>query len=187
MTRWANFAGYQAVWFAAAIGAGRGLWWPGVAAALAFCALHFALSKDGRDRDLRLLGMSLACGIVVDGPLAANGLVHYAAATPALPPGGAPLWILSLWAAFALTLRHSMRWLIGRPLAAGLLGAIGGPLAYLGAARGWQSLALAEPRSMSLAALALGWGLALPLLAWQAGKLDTSSTASGTALTGGAA
>ena len=46
-----------------------------------------------------------------------------------------PVWILALWCAFASTLNVSLVWLQGRYLMAILLGAIAGPIAYLGAER----------------------------------------------------
>lgn len=57
-----------------------------------------------------------------------------------------------------------MTFLLGRPLSGMLLGAIGGPLAYLGAARGWGAIVFAEPRWMAIAALVIGWAIAIPLL-----------------------
>lgn len=167
---WTNAITYQVVWFAAVIGAGSGAWWPGVAAAALFVAVQLGVSRE-RDVDLRLLAAALVCGAVVDGAMASSGLARYAASTPAMP-GGAPLWLLAIWACFALTLRRSMRFLLGRPFAALALGAIGGPLAYLGAARGWQSIAFAEPRWQALALLALAWSLALPLLVLLATRLQ---------------
>lgn len=160
----ANFIGYQAVWFAAVIGAGTGLWWPGLAAAAAFVAWQLRVSVQ-RGADVRLLGVALLCGCVVDGGLSASGLARYAAPEPALPAGGAPLWILALWASFSLTLNSSLGYLRGRPILALTLGAAGGPLAYAGAARGWQALAFEAPAWRGLAWLACGWAVAMPLLA----------------------
>jgi hypothetical protein len=116
-----------------------------------------------RQTDLRLVGVALACGIAIDGGLAATGLAHYAAAWPS--GAFAPAWILAVWAAFAMTLTQSMRWMQPRPWAAALLGAIGGPLAYLGAARGWSAVAFAPPQWPALLALAVMWLLAMPVLA----------------------
>ena len=42
-------------------------------------------------------------GALMDGGLAASGWLVYAASAPSWPP----LWILAIWAAFALTLNHS--------------------------------------------------------------------------------
>lgn len=173
---WTNALAYQAVWFAAVIGAGKGLWWPGVAAAALFVAVQLQQSRE-RSIDLRLLAAALACGALVDGAMASSGLANFAASSPAFP-GGAPLWLLAIWACFALTLRRSMRVLLGRPYLAMAIGAIGGPLAYLGAARGWQAIDVAEPRWQAIAALALAWSLALPALVLLATRLPTGTSLS---------
>ncbi len=178
MSLWFNLVGYQLVWFTSVIGAGRGLWWPGVLAAATFALLHVALHPQTpaqRTVDLRLMAVAVGCGLLLDGGLALSRLADYAADEGLLPVLGAPPWILSLWAAFALTLRHSMRFLLGRPALAFALGAIGGPVAYLGAARGWQAIVFAEPRWMALAALAVGWGLAIPLLTTLAARWSSAS------------
>lgn len=181
MTFWGNLVGYQIVWFAAIIGAGRGLWWPGVIAAAAFILLHLAFAGQSaaqRAIDMRLLAIAVLIGMLLDGAVAASGLARYAACTPTLLPNGAPLWILAMWASFALTLRHSMTFLLERPAVALLFGAIGGPLAYLGAARGWQAITFAEPRWMALLILSIGWGLAIPLLTALAHRWSTPSATS---------
>ena len=167
MTFWGNLIGYQIVWFCAVIGAGRGLWWPGLIAAAIFMPLHFALARQdrtGRTTDFKLLMAAILIGASLDGTVAASELARYAASGMTLPTGGAPLWILAMWASFALTLRHSMTFLLRRPVVALLFGAIGGPLAYLGASRGWQAIVFAEPRWMALSTLAVGWALAMTLL-----------------------
>jgi hypothetical protein len=64
-----------------------------------------------------------------------------------------------------MTLNHSLRWLLGRPVTAALLGAFGGPLAYLAASQGFGAVALELPLSASIGAIAAGWALALMCLA----------------------
>lgn len=185
-----NAVAYQLVWFATVLGAGRGLWWPGPLAALAFIALHLGVFvRDGGERrhDLVLVVAAVACGLVIDGVLSASGAIVFAPAAPALPAGGAPLWMLTLWGAFALTLRHSLRAVTARPLLAAALGAIGGPLAYLGAARASGVLAFPEPRGMTLAMVAAGWCLALGLLALLASRHAAASPTARSTLAGGAA
>ncbi len=146
------------MWFSAVIGAGRGLAWPGVVAATLFIAAQLAASATAR-ADLRLAGGAVLCGVALDGSLSALGWARYAA--DAWP---APLWILALWAAFALTLNHSLAYLRPRPWLACVFGAVGGPLAYWGAARGWQPVQFEAPAWRATAALAAGWALALPAL-----------------------
>lgn len=172
---WINALAYQCVWFAAVIGAGRGLWWPGVAAAALFIAAQLRVSRE-RGADLRLMLAALACGVALDGILAASGLARYAATADALS-AAAPPWLLAIWASFALTLRRSLGVLLDRPLAAWCVGAIGGPLAYLGAARGWGAIVFAAPLLPALIALATGWSVALPLLTTLATRLHPRADA----------
>jgi hypothetical protein len=157
----ANAVGYQLVWFSAVIGAGRGLAWPALLAAAMFIAFELR-RPGGRSRDLRLIVAAVCCGMVIDGGLAMSGLAVYA--TPWPSTGAAPAWILAIWAAFAVTLARSLRLLLPRPGLAMALGAVGGPLAYLGAARGWAAVSFDAAPWPALAALALGWAVALPLL-----------------------
>lgn len=180
MTFWGNLIGYQLVWFCAVIGAGRGMAWPGVVAALLFALWQIGIS-DRRGAQMKLVGIALLCGLLIDGGLGAGGRVQYAVAWPAA--WLAPAWILALWVAFALTLDRSLAFLQGRPWLAALLGATGGPLAYLGAQEGFDAVLLAPPGA-ALAWLALAWGLALPLLAQLAQRWTQPQAASGLALTG---
>jgi hypothetical protein len=178
MTFWANLIGYQIVWFSAVIGAGRGFWWPGVIAAAIFVLLHFALARQdrtGRTADFKLLMIAILIGASLDGTIATSEFARYAANQMTLTPDGAPLWILAMWASFALTLRHSMTFLLRRPMVALVFGAVGGPLAYLGASRGWQAIVFAEPRWMALSTLAVGWGLAMTLLTTLARRWSESA------------
>ena len=156
MRFWANLLGYQAAWFIAVGFAARGLAWPGVLACLGFAAISWWVSPMRRS-DLRLVGAALACGLLLDGVLAATGWLDYAAPLPALP---GPAWIATLWVAFAMTLQHSLQWLLVRPLGAVLFGGIGGPLAYWGASRGFDAVAFTAPMQATVT-LALGWAIAM--------------------------
>lgn len=185
-----NAVAYQLVWFATVFGAGHGLWWAGPLAALAFAALHLgAVVRDRgeRRRDLALLAAAVTCGLLIDGALSGSGTVVFAADDPALPSGGAPLWMLTLWASFALTLRHSLRAVTARPVLAALLGAIGGPLAYLGAARASGAVSFPEPSGTTLVMLGGGWCLALGLLALFASRPTETAPAPRSPLAGDAA
>ncbi len=156
MRFWANLLGYQAAWFIAVGFAARGLAWPGVLACLGFAAISWWISPMRRS-DLKLVGAALACGLLLDGVLAATGWLDYAAPLPALP---GPAWIATLWVAFAMTLQHSLQWLLVRPLAAVLFGAMGGPMAYWGASRGFDAVVFTAPVQATVT-LALGWGIAM--------------------------
>jgi hypothetical protein len=156
-----QFLAYQAVWFAAVMGAGAGLAWPGIVAGAVFVVASLAVSKRPGN-DVRLIGIALALGVLLDGGLSTAEWLAHATSSPSL--FGAPAWILALWAAFALTFTRSLAFLQARPVAAFALGAVFRPLAYWGAAQGWSAVMLAAPTARVLIALALGWGVATWLL-----------------------
>ena len=165
MRFWTNLLGYQAAWFVAVGFAARGLAWPGILACLGFAVITWWHSPLRRS-DLRLVAVALACGLLMDGLLAGSGMLAYAAPLPALP---APAWIVALWVAFAMTLQHSLQWVLARPSIAVAFGVIGGPLAYSGAARGFDAVAFSMPLPATLV-LGLGWGGAMALLVATARK-----------------
>ena len=165
MNFWISLIGYEAVWFVAVIGAGQGMAWPAVAGMLVYAGIQLFVARHYRV-DLALMGTALVFGFLLDGTLAHTGMASYAAAWT--DPGLAPAWILALWMTFALTFTQSLRYLQSRLWLAALLGLVGGPLAYLGAARGWQVVQFNVPAWHGLLILAVGWALATPALAWLA-------------------
>ena len=152
-----NFVAYQLAWFAVVIGAAHGYAWAGALAAMAVAAVHLALRRDLLE--LKLIGLAAGIGLLVDSTLAMTGQVKFASAWP---PDLAPYWMLSLWVAFATTLNHSLRWLMRRPLAAAVAGALGGPLAYLAGAK-LGALTLVTP-AITLTIISLLWTVAMVAL-----------------------
>ena len=172
MSFWLSLIGYQAVWCAAVIGAGHGTAWPGVLGTLVYALAQLALARNVRV-DLGLMAAGLVLGFLLDGGMIRCGLASYAGGWP--DPELAPAWILALWISFALTFSQSLRHLQNHLWLAALLGLLGGPLAYLGAARGWQVVSFAEPAWRGPLVLAAGWALATPALAWLARRVSASS------------
>lgn len=155
-----NFLALQAGWFACVLGATHGREWLGPAVAAALLALHFATHPE-RARELRVLAWVTPLGLALDSAQAALGWIQYAG-RPLLGVF-APLWIVALWPLFASTFHASLAWLRPHPWRAALLGALGGPLSYLGAER-LGAVAILPERGLSLAGLALCWGAAMPAL-----------------------
>jgi hypothetical protein len=172
MNFWITLAAYEAAWFITVISAGRERTWPGLLANAIFAAWRLRVSLR-RPLELRLMAVALGLGLLLDGGLADKRLLVYAAAWPA---GIAPAWILGLWLAFALTIEPLFGYLQGRPWLAAAFGAIGGPLAYLGAARGWQAVRFTPPAWHALLWLAIGWGITVPLLVGLAGYWSRGTT-----------
>ena len=162
-----NFIAFQVGWFACVLGAANGMPWLGPIVVTAAVALHLARARRPL-QEFWLVCCAMAFGLVADSLLLATGWLSYPAGL--WLPGLAPYWIVAMWALFATTLNVSMGWMRGRPLLTFLMGAVGGPLSY------WAGQKLGaielDPPGYALVALALAWGIAMPLLMWLAGRLD---------------
>ena len=159
-----NMLAFQLLWLASVGGAGNGWWWCGPVALAIFAAWQIPASRWPR-ADAWLMFGAGAIGFVIDTVWVWTGLMEFSSPVPSARV--APVWIVSLWMGFALTLNHSMAALKAHPLAAVAFGAVGGPLAYFIAERAWHGVALTQPAWMPLLALGVAWGVVTPLLlAW---------------------
>lgn len=156
----ANAVGFNIVWFITVFGAAGGLAWAGPAALLVFAVLQVTLAPRPR-YDLTAMAVFAAAGIVIDSAWSLSGAVVYAAGWPF--PGFAPVWLVTLWAAFALTIGHSLAWIRARPALAAVFGLVGGGFSYWVGAR-VGAVELAIPGWIYGAAVGLVWAVALPAL-----------------------
>jgi hypothetical protein len=165
-----NVVFFQALWLASVGGAGRGYWWLGLPVLAVFIGYHFFVSPC-KKADAQLLLISVVLGFIADSALVQLGLLRFAQALPW--DGFAPIWIVSLWAGFALTLNHSMSFFQTRPIWAVIFGFLGGPLAYYVAANVWKAAVFTAPALYVYGALALVWAVMTPLLLGIGLKLRT--------------
>ena len=153
---------WQAGWFAAVVGAAQGYPWAGPAALVPLVALHAWVFRALPAWDLRPLGLAALVGFGVDALLGHAGLIAMARGD-----GGwsawSPPWMLGLWVALASGLSFGLRWLEGRRLWATVCGALGGAAAYAGGER-LGALRFPAGSSAGIVAVAVSWGIALPLL-----------------------
>jgi hypothetical protein len=164
VSRIVNFVVFEAGWLACVLAAAHGDPWLGVGVVAAIAAFHVTLA-DAPVAELALLGVAALIGAMFDSGLVAAGLVRYpGAAGPFAPP-----WIVAMWVLFATTLDGCLAWLQRRPYLAIILGAAGGPLAYLGGQR--LGALILDDRSLALLALAVGWGALTPTLLAIAARL----------------
>ncbi len=154
-----NFILFQVGWFAAVLGAARGLFWLGPATILVVALIHLSLAAE-RSRVALVLLVTALVGILFDSTLVA--LQVFSPVRDAMPSPLSPLWMVALWVNFATTFTRSLAWLRNRYLLAGLFGALGGPAAYYGGAKLGAMTEL--PGSTGLFILAIAWGMAVPLL-----------------------
>lgn len=167
-----NFVLFQIGWFACVIGAAKQLPWLGVIVVACIFVWHVNQAKQAKP-ELILLLIALLIGGIYDQLMLSSNLITYQShgwSNNLVPP-----WILALWALFVTILNVSLRWLKdiksrSKWLVAVLFGAIGGPLAYMGA----EKLGAVTLNSMPISyiALGLGWAVLTPLLLRISQKFD---------------
>ena len=178
----------QLGWWACVLGAARGQFLLGPAVVAVLLAVQtLGLPAAARRRAWRGMLLLGAAGTAIDSLHGALGVLDFrgaaagwlgvfCAATDSqhggLGQGAspqaevlgalAPLWITALWCQFA-TVLPAFAPLRTRPLVAGLLGAVGGPLAYAGGARLGAAGLHPEPW-ISLLVIGAVWAVAFPVM-----------------------
>ncbi|MGI9507699.1 MAG: DUF2878 domain-containing protein [Geminicoccaceae bacterium] len=120
--KWLNFILFQSIWFAAILGQGSLEW-----LLLLLLAVHFLLCADLKD-ELKVVLSCAAIGVVADTALTLAGVFIFDPAPSVLP---IPLWLIAIWLGFVSTFRHSMSYLLARPMLAIPAAAIMAPLSYI--------------------------------------------------------
>jgi hypothetical protein len=162
-----NFILFQIGWFACVIGAAKQLPWLGVIVVAVIVTWHLTQAKQAKPEVILLL-IALLIGGTYDQFMLSSGLVSYQA--HGWSSSLVPVWILALWAVFVTILNVSLKWMREKWLVAILFGAIGGPLAYVGAEKlGAVSL---NHLPATYIALAAGWAILTPLLLALSEKFD---------------
>jgi len=163
----ANFVVFEAAWFACigAVAHGQPGW--GTAAIAAAIAWHLAICERPA-AEFALVAALGAIGLAAETLVVARGHVAYPNGQPVawLPP----YWLVALWAEFAIALNVTLRWLRGRPLLAAALGAVFGPLSFVGGVR--LGAARFVDETAALATLAILWAVIMPLVTAIAPRLD---------------
>ena len=154
-----NIIVYQVCWLACILGAAKQMPLVGVAL-VAIAAAYHLYSAPRALPEFKLLIIAAVIGAVWDSLPVSMGWLVYPSGM--LLDGAAPYWIVALWVVFATTFNVSLRWFKEHLLLAALFGAIGGPLAFLAGERLGGVEFLNYP--MGLTALAIGWGVLMPVL-----------------------
>jgi hypothetical protein len=162
-----NFVVFQIGWFSAVVTAAKHEPWIGVAVVAAIVVAHVA-SATRPAREAILVALASVIGAVWDTVMAQTHWLTYAPG--AVFPDTAPPWIVALWALFATALNVSLNWLKTRDLLGFVVGAVAGPMSYYG---GVKLGALTFDRPIqAIVALAVGWGIFVPVLMRLAMRFD---------------
>ncbi|PPD56498.1 MAG: hypothetical protein CTY10_03915 [Methylotenera sp.] len=167
-----NFVLFQIGWFACVIGAAKQMPWLGAAVVIAIIIWHLTQAKQAK-KELQLLFITLVIGGTFDQIMLNHELISYQA--HGWSNSIVPVWILALWAEFVTVLNVSLRWMKElktqvRWLVSILFGAIGGPLAYMGAEK--LGAVTLNNLPISYIALGVGWAILTPLLLKLSEKFD---------------
>ncbi len=162
-----NFVLFQIGWFSCVLGAAKQMPWLGVGFLATFLAWHLSQAKQPT-LELILAIIAIIIGGIYDQIMRHFNLLTYQSHgwSTDLPAA----WILALWAEFAMTLNVSLAWLKNRYVIATVFGAIGGPLAYIAAAR--LGAVTIDNLPLSYVGLAVGWAILTPLLVFLSQKFD---------------
>ncbi len=125
-----NFILFQLLWISCIFGAAYQVMWP---ASLIITALlvGYLYPTIRHQKDILFLSICLGLGFLLDSFMAHFNLITYNYNLGVTD--FAPFWIISLWAGFALTLNHSMSWLIKKPKLGTVFIILGAPLSYFSA------------------------------------------------------
>ena len=155
-----NLLLFKTVWALSLLGVVIGHAWLGAAALTVFAGWHFYTANTPR-ADFAVAGVAVLVGLVLDTVLLRSGLIAYHGEM--FWSGAAPLWILALWANFALTLNGCLGWLQQRHLVAATLALIFGPLSYYGGIT--LGTAVIKGDEVALyGTIGLTWAIAVPFL-----------------------
>ena len=147
-----NFIWFQCIWVLA-IFTQYDYWWIMVGLLVGF---FFFTRKPYTDA----LGMVLIVilGTLIDSALTLGGVYVFESPVYGVP---IPLWLIALWAGFALTLGHSLNYLQSHLVICALLGAIFGPVSYWAGAR-FGAVGFPNSIISTLLILAIIWGVLFP-------------------------
>lgn len=160
LNKLANFAAFQLGWFACIVGAGTGHPWIGVVVVLISVAIHSTLLPR-RNELVALVIFAMLLGLLSDGLLLILGVVQFPDRARLITP--VPLWMIFMWANFALTIPISLQWMTKRYSLAALLGFVGGPVAYYTGMK-LDAVLISGTTQVSLFLIGLEWGIAMPVL-----------------------
>lgn len=167
MTLLVNFIGFQVGWFACVLGAANDKELLGMIIALGVIIYHVVTQGDSR-KELKLVLAATAIGLLWETWVLNLDILRYPSHSELLfwPPS----WLIMMWALFATTINLSMGWLKGRWVLSVFMGAVFGPLAFIGGEKLGAVVFLDS--TLSMITLAIGWGLLMPLLLWIAERIN---------------
>lgn len=114
--------------------------------------------------------VALLYGTIADGLLVAFDVMNFASSAQTKTPS--PIWMMALWFGFGSIYKTSLGFLKQRVILLSIIGAIGGPMAYLGGAN-MNAVEIASSKTLFMLFIGLEWAVALPLLMWSTHRFSS--------------
>lgn len=167
---WLNVVLYQLCWLGCVLGAAYEAEFLALLVVLTVTVFHLSRLSNWQS-ELRFISAAMLLGTLLD--TIPFYMCAFSFPNESLSPWSYPLWMSALWLSFACTLRHSLHWLMLRPMIALVFGFLGGPLSYFA---GMKLEAITFPGLFTPASLAVAitWALAMLLLVWLFRKFEPS-------------
>lgn len=162
-----NVVFFNAVWLACILGAAYGHIWISLLVTIAFITWQLR-AKQNYFADGVLIAVCLILGFILDSTWLIRGYIRYASGEFFAPLP--PLWILCLWAGFAMTFNYSLNWIKHRYVLAFLFGLIGSPLSYFSAYK-LGAVEFLQPEAFFVY-MPFAWAGFMLFIAWFIGFLE---------------
>lgn len=163
----ANFVLFQLGWFVCVLGGAYGMPWQALLFILVIVGSQLWFATRLKPA-ITLILITTLLGAALDQTMLNLELLQYQSHGWSI--NLVPVWILALWMLFASTLNVSLRWLRNRPWIAALFGAIGGPMAYLAAAKLGAVFIVQTP--LSYIVLSIAWACMMVFLITVSKRFD---------------
>ncbi|GAA0852994.1 DUF2878 domain-containing protein [Aliiglaciecola litoralis] len=166
-----NFIWFQGIWFAAIFGGNQGLW----LTLIAFAIVGHFFWVENWLQELKHILACCAVGLTVDTLLTLNHIFEFPEHATILP---IPIWLIAIWIAFTGTLKHSLNYLVKKPILMTFLAGLTAPLSYIAAARvGVVNFPLGYLNTFLI--VGASWMLMVPIFYWLQTHFDKNSNKTG--------
>lgn len=150
-----------ASWYITVYGAAHDRYLPGVVANVLVALVYLYWKRFIRE-ELIFLFLVTVCGSAIDSLNPILGFVTFKANSVSIL-NIYPLWMLSLWIAFATAFKDLFKWLEGKLVLAALIGGFAGPLSF-SAAQSIGALTFTKGELYPLMINSLEWAVMFPIL-----------------------
>jgi len=157
-----NITLFQAGWFVMVAGVANQSEVTAILCVILIILAHLFIVRN-KTTEVLLVATSGLLGFIIESIFISQGI--FSAVGEFGLNGLAPVWLVTLWMLFAITVNHSMAWLSGRYLLSSLLGFVFAPVAYF-AGQKFEVLTFTTQLSIYQVLLILGvvWAFITPFL-----------------------